>query len=212
MVDKDDEDKLNLSNVERIEKICDQLKCRENALKNDFSNLFTSLNISIAFYGAVIVLITKGIDSNGNIFIIYSIMFLLISIFTYIFGMLYYYNLFAIIKGGYVTTKLENKLVRLQENVYGEADYIGWGIVEKRRNIGRILVYGTIMMFYIILPLISIVWGINFSYGRTVDKLAIYIMLLSALCYITYFSFICIIIDEMYRFYKKFQENHDYGI
>lgn len=132
--------------------------------------------------------------------------------FSYIFGMLYCYNLFAIIKGGYVTTELENRLISLQKAVYGEADYIGWGIVEKRRNSGRILVYGTIMMFYFILPLVSIVWGINISYGRTADEFSVFFMLLAALCYVTYFSFLCIIIDEMYQFYKKFQENHNYGM
>lgn len=129
MADKSSEDILN--SIRRIDKIYDQLKHRENALKNDYSNLYMSLNISIAFYGAIIVLTAKDIDANGNIFIIYSIMFLLIPMFSYIFGMLYCYNLFAIIKGGYVTTELENRLISLQKAVYGEADYIGWGIVEK---------------------------------------------------------------------------------
>ena len=40
---------------ERLDGVYDELKHRENKNMQDFSSLYTSLNISIAFYGTVIV-------------------------------------------------------------------------------------------------------------------------------------------------------------
>ena len=195
--------------TEQMNRIYDQIKHRENALKNDFSCLYTNFSMSIAFYGTIIVFISKNVDID--IFILYCFVFLLIPGFTYIFGLLFCYNLYAITKGGYVTTTLENKLEILQKKLYDETEYIGWGIVEKKRNIGRLLVYGTILTFYILLPMVSIIWGIIIVRDHQFDVYAICFIVISILVYAVYILFLIIIITEMRYFYKKFQENHNYN-
>ena len=86
--------------ISQLERIYDEYKYRENALKLDFTNLYLSLSISMAFYGTLIAFIFKNM--NINAFVLYSFLFLGIPVFTYIFGLLYCYNLFAIAKGGYI--------------------------------------------------------------------------------------------------------------
>ena len=192
----------------QINRLYDQLKYRENNIKTDFSNLYMSLSISIAFYGTIMTFISKNMDIDP--FILYLFLFLLIPVFTYIFGLLFCYNLFAIVKGGYVTTLLENRIRKIQQKLYKEVDYIGWGIVETQKNFGRVLVYGTILMLYILMPMVSITWGIIIAVKLKLSILSISFLAVSILFYIIYIIFILIIIIEMKRFYKGFQENHNY--
>lgn len=195
--------------IEQLNRIYDEFKYRENALKLDFANLYTSLSISIAFYGTIIAFISKNMSIDS--FILYSFLFFLIPIFTYIFGLLYCYNLFAITKGGCITTTLEKKIREIQVKLYKEADFIGWGIAEGRKNTGRILVYGTILMFYILLPLVSIIWGISIIIKAKLCIASICFVILSIFFYIIYLLFVIVILREMKYFYIIFQENHIYS-
>lgn len=194
--------------ISQLERIYDEYKYRENALKLDFTNLYLSLSISMAFYGTLIAFIFKNM--NINAFVLYSFLFLGIPVFTYIFGLLYCYNLFAIAKGGYITTTLEKQIIEIQIKLFKKSDFVGWGITEKKKNIGRLLVYGTILMFYILLPLVSIIWGILLSKTKEFNSLLSYFIFLSFTFYIIYVLFIIIIIKEMQSFIKKFHENHEY--
>lgn len=196
--------------LEQLNRIYDELKHRENLSKNDFSNLYMSLSISIAFYGTIMAFISKNTDID--IFVLYSFLFLLIPVFTYIFGLLFCYNLFAIIKGGYVTTTLEKRVKEIQKKLYKQADFIGWGVAEERKNLGRVLVYGTILMFYISLPVLSIIWGLVIVASEQVDALSISFIIISAIFYAVYLIFIGKILAEMKYFYKIFQNNHNYFV
>lgn len=195
--------------IDQLNRIYDEFKYRENALKLDFTNLYTSLSISIAFYGTIIAFISKNMDID--IFILYSFLFFLVPVFTYIFGLLYCYNLFAITKGGCITTTLEKHIREIQIKLYKEADFIGWGIAEGRKNTGRILVYGTILMFYIVLPIVSIIWGVLIAITAKLNILSVCFIMFSMFFYIIYLIFIIIILREMKYFYKIFQENHIYN-
>ncbi len=194
--------------IDQLNMVYDEYKYRENALKQDFTQLYTSLSISIAFYGTIIAFISKNIDMD--IFILYSFLFFLIPVFTYIFGLLYCYNLFAITKGGCITTILEKRIRKIQIKLYKKADYVGWGIAETNKNIGRVLVYGTILMFYILLPILIIIFGIITVLSEGLSCISICFIILSVIFYIIYIIFIIIILLETKKFYNSFQENHKY--
>lgn len=195
--------------IDQLNMVYDEYKYRENALKQDFTNLYTSLSISIAFYGTIIAFISTNIDMD--IFILYSFLFFLTPIFTYIFGLLYCYNLFAITKGGCITTTLEKRIREIQIELYKKADYVGWGIAETKKNIGRVLVYGTILMFYILLPILSIIFGIITVISEGLSCISICFIVVSVIFYTIYIIFIITIFLETKKFYNSFQENHNYG-
>ncbi len=194
--------------LSRLNRIYDEYKYREDTLKGNFTNLYMSLSISIAFFGTIIVFLSK--NTEVNTFELYCFLFLLLPVFTYIFGLLYCYNIFAITKGAAVLIKLEKNIVELQKKLYKETDYIGWGIAEKKKNIGRVLVYGTILMFYVLFPLLSIIWGIIIAKANTVNLIFICCLALSIIFYVIYIIFIVIILSETKNFYNNFQAGHNY--
>lgn len=194
----------------RLNRIYDEYKYREDVLKGNFTNLYMSLSLSIAFFGSIMVFLSNS-DSDIDVFVLYSFLFLLLPVFTYMFGLLFCYNLFAITKGGAVVIKLEKNIIKLQMKLYKKADYVGWDIAEKRKTIGRVLVYGTILMFYILLPIFSIIWGIIVVIQKQLNCMAICFIIVSIILYIIYIIFMTIILLEMKFFYNKFQKNHIYN-
>lgn len=111
-----------------------------------FDRMYSTLNFVILFYGAILALI-YGTDNSAPMVLIF---YYYLPVGTYILGLFYAYNSFAITKQGLYLIKIEKQIKKISRKQYkARCNYLGWNIwaKSKKYNGNYILPYGTSLCF-----------------------------------------------------------------
>lgn len=180
----------------RYEVLFEHYKLLSDGAGQYFNQLYKVLSIYLGFFGtAILVSVTKLLESSGSdILLIY-----ILPAICYVFGLMYYYNIDCLAKIGYNQCDIEFRLSEItpefKEFVYRN----------KQAKLGYILSYGTIMAFFIISPLCSMLlgWHLCCLYGTTVLCCSFFLYVLPVLLYFIYIVFSFLIILEIYHWMKE---------
>ncbi|MDR1060367.1 MAG: hypothetical protein LBL83_03945, partial [Clostridiales bacterium] len=117
-----------------------------------FDYLYRTINFFIVAIAAIIVFGLK--DAQG---FAYQVVFLfIIPVIVYIFGLFYLYNGLAIAKLSLMQIKCELRIRKLCMVAYNKKLFYGWILSIKNKRDGFLLPYGTLLMLFMLFPVISI--------------------------------------------------------
>lgn len=174
--------------------------------ENYFERLYKSLNFTIVLYGGILAYLLRG-GGFGSVFSIKLFMFYVLPIVSYIFGVLFNYNGFVLVRGGYYMILLEKRI----NDILGKYAYEGWNKLSKRENGHFVLVYGPTLFFFLLFPAFDFFIGahlcniaesteiinnhqfLNSTFGNWVLPLSLYVL---------YFVFMLFVIVDEYKLLK----------
>lgn len=139
---------------DNLKLLLEEYKIGKDVIDGYFRNMYNTISFTIVTYGAVLAL--SSISSKEK-----RLMFLyFLPILTYILGLLYIYNLLVIMKHGNYTIRLEMLIkLRYYEKKKENCLFQGWDTFIKMYGRGGIISYGTVLAFYILLPVFDFLYG-----------------------------------------------------
>lgn len=168
-----------------------------------FDNLYRTIQAYLIAIVALVILPLEKVDGAIYVFLF----LLLIPCLTYIFGLFYCYNGYAIAKIACFQKQCEGKLRILSTLKYKSNVYYGWTYFVAKKKDSFILAYGTFLVFFLLIPIACIVLGL-LKLDRTNVKMELIIpktpfhwsiLILSVCLYLIYFSFMLKIIIDTKR-------------
>ena len=166
-----------------------------------FDYMYRNLSMAILFFTtAFLFALSKDIEYFALILVFLYI----IPIFGYIFGLLYFYCISALAKLGYNAVCIEKELKGVGISGYVKEN--------KKYKVGYVLSYGTSLVLYIVVPLISLIIGRGYIDGNKNSSLffheniVIEDLILNKLplfCYVIYILFAVLIFREIWELMKK---------
>lgn len=114
-----------------------------------FRNMYSTVSFTLVMYG---VILAASYKVEGDLEWFIFTFFLPVA--TYILGLFYAYNSLVITKHSFYFIYLEN-LIKLSfyEKEKQECKFQGWDVFAKKYGGGYILTYGTVLSFYVFLPI-----------------------------------------------------------
>lgn len=184
----------------------EQYKMVNSGCEKYFDFLYRKISVSIVFFTTT-VLYALNEDTT---YIAKELLFLyIIPIFGYLFGLLYCYDISAIAKLGLHTVCIENELKSKNKK------FISYISENKKYKKGYILSYGTSLIFYMVMPLITIILGIGqitevgnkelFFHQYILIKIFL-LYVAPWMFYVIYVVFCVIIFMEIHTLMKKTRE------
>lgn len=173
-----------------------------------FRNLYSTISFTLVMYGAILVVSNK-IDEKT----IWCIFSLFLPIATYILGIFYTYNSLVITKHSFYFIYLE-MLIKLSyyEKNRQNCKFQGWDIFAKKYGGGYILTYGTMLMFYITLPIFDFIYSYSIRNWKisinifTISPLNSIFSILPFVIYFIYLIIIIYIIINICKIHKEMKE------
>ena len=175
-----------------------------------FSYMYSCINYTFLFYGAAILVFYNIITSNtgGSDSIAYfALFYYLLPISTYVFGLFYAYNAVAISRQGYHMVQIENDIIRLSREM--EFTYLlhGWDINSRKLPSGFILPYGTMLIFYLSVPVAFLIFGdifVTFEFFPSRPLASTFITIVSRAFLAIYWGFMLYLIICMFKIKKRY--------
>lgn len=175
-----------------------------------FSYMYSCINYTFLFYGAAILVFYNIIaHSNGesDSIVYFALFHYLLPISTYVFGLFYAYNAVVISRQGYYMIQIENDIIRLNKEMGFTYLLHGWDRISKNLPSGFILPYGTMLIFYFVLPVAFYVFGNTFetyTFFSTPLSASIFIKIVPRICLAVYIVFMAILIICMFKMRKMY--------
>ncbi len=164
-----------------------------------FDFMYKTVQIFFAAIMTIIVFALK--DTEG---LMYQLLLLLIiPIIIYVFGLFYCYNNYAISKLSFFQKICEYKIKILSNLINGMNAYLGWTYFVAKKKDAFILPYGTLLAFFIVLPIGCILLSFFdlksevFLMLWPVEAIKQALLILSTVCYLIYIIFLCVIIYQL---------------
>ncbi len=169
-----------------------------------FKNMYSVISFTLLLYGALFVIKSDKISQSIEAVYLYFL-----PIATDILGLLFVYNIYVITKYNHYFSVLE---ILIKTNYYKEnaevCEFQGWSIFAKDNRCVNLVVYGTAMAFYIVLPAFDIIYGYilkNIKLSELIcEKLInIFITIIPILIYAIYITSVTFIIVKILILYFK---------
>lgn len=141
--------------MDSIGLLLEEYKIVVNIGEKYFDRMYATLNFIMLFYGAVLTLMYNATNSARP-----ELVFgYLLPVGTYILGLFYAYNSFAVTKQGLHCIRIENLIKQYSEEENHRRSFIGWNILAKSRKYSGnyILPYGTSLIFFIFAPVFDLI-------------------------------------------------------
>ena len=202
----------NQSAQNNLNQLMAEYKIGEEIEGKYFSYMYSCINYTFLFYGAAIVVfynLFNTPNNEKNSMVYFAIFYYLLPISTYIFGLFYAYNAVVICRQGYYMIKIENDIIKLNNEMNFSYPLHGWDRLSKTLPSGYILPYGTMLMFYLGIPTAFYIWGnkfVTFDFISTPIISFTLVKIIPLLCLIIYFIFMIYLICCMFKIkgmYKK---------
>lgn len=175
-----------------------------------FSYMYSCINYTFLFYGAAILVFYNIIASNteGSDSIVYfALFYYLLPISTYIFGLFYAYNAVAISRQGYHMIQIENDIIRLSREMGFTYLLHGWDISSKKLPSGFILPYGTMLIFYLSIPVAFLIFGnifVTYEFFSSPLQASTFITIIPRAFLAIYLVFMLYLIICMFKMKKRY--------
>lgn len=197
---------INNNRMERnLEILFAEYELIEGIAEKYFSYMYLCINFTFVFYGAAIAIFHRALDMENGPIITFVVFLYLLPISTYVLGLFYAYNAVAISKVGLFMIKIENDLAVLCQRLHYIKHLHYWNTFAREYPGGNVVAYGTMLAFYIGLPIASIAFGnasVDFSALGEIESVTFFIDVLPWYFFIVYVSLMSILIYQMYFFLK----------
>lgn len=181
-----------------------------------FSYMYSIIQFTFVFYGGLITVLSSKfrVIETYRETIVYIIVFVYsLPIVTYILGLFYAYNSVAISRQGYYMIITEGQIRKFVKRKRFGFKYCGWNILSKNVKSGFILPYGTMLMFYFILPVATYFCNIYLVDYSHIEKYLIpsvlFIIIIPVFLLYIYIIFMCILIKAMLNIEKLYKTELD---
>lgn len=186
---------------------------QERAIQNEaaarcFNYMYSIIGFTFTLYCSIVAIFQdKLMNALNNQYIFLFLLGYALPIATYVLGLFYAYNAVAIYKFGYYSILLDAEIINLLKLTSKQRHIFRWGqssIGEKSSPL--IFAYGTMLMFYILLPP-SMIVCVAFTLSGTVVLNRhfdiFFINIFPILFFAIYFMFMLAMIKRMLYFRSK---------
>lgn len=174
-----------------------------------FSYMYSTMNFTFVFYGATLAIFRDlFIDPQSSLLFVLIITYLL-PIITYVLGLFYAYNAVAISRQGYFMILIEQDILHLCKRENYQYPLHGWNIWAKRVPSGFLLPYGTMLMFYIVLPIAMLIFSvvvIDYYALSSLLRFILFVALIPACLLTVYLIFMIYLIVHMLYLRAQYME------
>lgn len=181
--------------MDSVEVLLEEYKFLANVGEKYFDRMYSTINFTIIFYGAILTLVNR--DNAQSSMILYQYF---LPVGTYILGLFYAYNSYVITRQGYHMIRLEKWIRYYTLNSNNKISFLGWNILSKKYGGGYILAYGTSLMFFMLAPAFDFAYGWYVNSYKMFNSLIVFIF--PIFFYIIYIIFMSIIIYNIFKMYK----------
>lgn len=175
-----------------------------------FSYMYSCINYTFLFYGTAILVfynIIANHNGKSDSIVYFALFYYLLPISTYVFGLFYAYNAVVISRQGYYMIQIENDIICLNKEMGFTYSLHGWNRISKKQPSGFILPYGTMLIFYLVLPIAFYIFGNVFEtyafFSSTLLAL-IFIIVIPYICLLIYLSFMAYLIICMLKMKRMY--------
>ena len=207
LISDDDLLRVEVGIMNNLEMLIAEYQFGEEVGGKYFSYMYSILNFTLVFYGAILAIFRDlFVDPQSSVLFVLVITYLL-PVVTYILGLFYAYNAVAISRQGYFMIRIESDIIRLNKQFGFKYPLHGWDIFAKNYPSGFLLPYGTMLMFYIIMPIAMFAFSIIIIDVETLFSLFNFylficiipaILLLVYLIFMTYLIFCMFVLKRIY--------------
>lgn len=170
----------------------------EDRAKQYFNHLYSIIQFTLVFYGGIFALIsslyqniTDTIDKTRLTFVFLTLYVL--PVISYILGLLYFYNLSVLYRIARQQIKIENKITDLAKALGTDFVISRWCRDTKLKITGAMIPYGAMLLFYIVVPIISII-VFNCYYPCTDKEPKLFQFFIPLGVFLLFFIMMCILI------------------
>lgn len=174
-----------------------------------FTNIYNIMNFTIIFYGGMFVLINAfaGYKNEDQRITFSLIVFYAVPVITYILGLFYGYNALHLFRLGEEEIVIEKKMKELAKMNHIDFAFSEWEHKTKKSP-GFILAYGTLLMFYIVVP-ITIIFIFNMFFSWPKDKIFwVMQVIIPVSFWLVYLVFMFILIYNMKKTKKSIRNKN----
>lgn len=202
--DKSDQNNLDI--------LMEEYKLGEEIGGKYFSYMYSCINYTFLFYGAAILVFYNIITNNSGTtdsIVYFTLFHYLLPISTFVFGLFYAYNAVVISRQGYHMIQIENDIIRLCKRIGFSYPLHGWNRLSKKLPSGFIFPYGTMLVFYLVLPVAFYIYGNVFEtydFFSTPLLSLIFVKIIPCIFLVIYFLIMIRLIYWMFRMKKMYNE------
>lgn len=193
-----------------IELLLEEYRIVVNIGEKYFDRMYATLNFVMLFYGAVLTLMYSA-TNGARPELVFGY---LLPVGTYILGLFYAYNSFAVTKQGFHCIRIENLIKQYSEEKNHRCSFIGWNILAKSKkyNGNYILPYGTSLIFFIFAPVFDLIMAVEESSFQVIMDFAksnfgnLIICILPIVFYCIYLPFMIVIIVNIIKLHYEIKK------
>lgn len=153
-IDKSEYLKTFDKNITTLEWLLQERAIQNEAAARYFNYMYSIIGFTFTLYCSIVAIFQdKLMNALNNQYIFLFLLGYALPIATYVLGLFYAYNAVAIYKFGYYSILLDTEIINLLKLTSKQRHIFRWGqssIGEKSSPL--IFAYGTMLMFYILLP------------------------------------------------------------